>query len=338
MLHRVPEAVPQQRVGGLVEVPSLLRTLEVQPGGVLAAAGIAADALRDIEQRIPFSAATALLRESAVQARCPHFALLLGQRWTLAHFGALGELMRCSATVGEALARMAVYQQLNSDVGAMFLLQEGDTACIGYALYRATGPEASLVYDLAMAIAWNLLRELCGPRWAAAEVTFSRPEPADAAPYRQFFRVPLRFDRDHSAVHFSAPWLEAPLPGANPAACERLIESLESEEEGRLVPQVHRALRLLLLNGNSSGDELAQKLSLHRRTLNRRLRVHGTTFQKILDEVRFEVARQLLEYTNIPIGDIAAAVCYGEPSGFTHAFRRWSGVTPAAWRKRAQRH
>ncbi len=90
---------------------------------------------------------------------------------------------------------------------------------------------------------------------------------------------------------------------------------------------------MLLLAGKSSGDDLAQMLSLHRRTLSRRLRAQGTTFQKVLDEVRFEVACQLLEHTGAPIDQIATALCYADVSAFMHAFRRWSGTTPALWRK-----
>lgn len=94
---------------------------------------------------------------------------------------------------------------------------------------------------------------------------------------------------------------------------------------------------VLLLAGTSSGDELAQALSRHRRALSRRLRAQGTTFQKVLDEVRFEVARQLLERSRTPIDEVAVALCYGDVSAFMHAFRRWTGTAAAQWRKVADR-
>ncbi len=89
----------------------------------------------------------------------------------------------------------------------------------------------------------------------------------------------------------------------------------------------------MLINGRSTGDALAQALSLHRRTLNRRLREQGTTFQHILDDVRYEVARDLLSQTDLPIQEIASALCYSESSAFLHAFRRWSGTSPARFRE-----
>jgi AraC-like DNA-binding protein len=96
-----------------------------------------------------------------------------------------------------------------------------------------------------------------------------------------------------------------------------------------LVAQLRRALRILLLGGRSSGDEVAQVLSLHRRTLDRRLRAQSITFQQILDEVRFEAARQLLDATTMPLTDIAASLGYTESSAFSRAFQRWSGTAPS---------
>jgi len=322
-----------QRVGGLAEIPALLCELGVEPSNVLAKVMLAAEALAHIDNRIPFEAADRLLGECAAVTGCAHFGLLVGQRWGLAHFGALGELMRHSRTVGEALQSMAVFQHLNSDVGAVFLLEHEDTVSMGYALYRNYARHPDQVYDAALAITCNLLRELCGSRWEASEVSFSRPRPVDSSPYRRHFRAPLRFDREHSAVRFPARWQEERIPGADAQRRAALTAMLEAADNGgQLVSRLHRALRLLLLAGKSTGDDLAQTLSLHRRTLSRRLRSQGTTFQKVLDEVRFEMARQLLEHTLTPIDQIAAALCYSDVSAFAHAFRRWSGTTPGLWR------
>jgi AraC-like DNA-binding protein len=324
-----------QRVGGLVEVPGLLRAFGVQPAEVLSHVGLSTDALDHMDNRIAFATADALLGECVARTGCPHFGVLIGSRWGLAQFGALGELMRHSPTVGEALRSLAIYQRLNSDVGAVFVLEHEGTLSVGYALYRQPVRHPDQIYDVAMAITCNLLRELCGARWTASEVMFSRAAPLDQTPYRQHFRAPLRFDREHSAVRFAAHWQEQPIRGADPERRRALSAAFEATDSGQLILQLHRALRLLLLTGTSSGDALAQTLSMHRRTLNRRLRAQGTTFQKVLDEVRFEVARHLLEHTRSPIEEVAAALCYADVSAFMHAFRRWTGTTPAQWRKAA---
>ena len=93
--------------------------------------------------------------------------------------------------------------------------------------------------------------------------------------------------------------------------------------------------RLLLLDGRNSGDDVAQMLSMHRRTLNRRLKDHGTTFQHVLDEVRFSIARQYLANSDISLDDLAASLGYAGVSPFMRTFQRWTGTTPGRWRRAA---
>ena len=71
---------------------------------------------------------------------------------------------------------------------------------------------------------------------------------------------------------------------------------------------------------------------MHRRTLSRHLKSSGLGYRGITNEIRFEIARQLLEDTTMPLGEITAALGYSEASAFTRAFRRWSGQTPTTWR------
>jgi AraC-like DNA-binding protein len=71
---------------------------------------------------------------------------------------------------------------------------------------------------------------------------------------------------------------------------------------------------------------------MHRRTLNRRLRAQGTTLHRLVEETRFEIARQLVENTRIPLTEVAAILAYADASAFTRAFRRWTGTAPNRWR------
>ncbi len=81
---------------------------------------------------------------------------------------------------------------------------------------------------------------------------------------------------------------------------------------------------------------IAQALAIHRRTLNRRLSAEGTTFQKVLDQVRCAVAKELLGDSDISIAEIAALLKYADYVSFTRAFKRWTGASPGAWRKAAR--
>jgi AraC-like DNA-binding protein len=78
---------------------------------------------------------------------------------------------------------------------------------------------------------------------------------------------------------------------------------------------------------------IAQLFSMHRRTMSRHLRMEGLAFRQVANEVRFEIACELLENTDMALSQVAAALKYSELSAFTRAFRRWSGQSPSAWRR-----
>jgi AraC-like DNA-binding protein len=99
-----------------------------------------------------------------------------------------------------------------------------------------------------------------------------------------------------------------------------------------LIEGVRRVLQTELLKDTCSVAAIARLFSMHRRTLHRHLRMEGVAFRQVANEIRFEIACDLLANTEMTLGQIAAALRYSEPSAFTRAFRRWSGQTPSAWR------
>lgn len=96
---------------------------------------------------------------------------------------------------------------------------------------------------------------------------------------------------------------------------------------------VSRKLRAQVISSKTSLETIASELSMHPRTLNRRLQAEGKTFRELINEARFEVARQLLTGTKMGIADIGLVLGYAQPSGFTRAFLRWAGVAPSEWRE-----
>jgi AraC-like DNA-binding protein len=91
-------------------------------------------------------------------------------------------------------------------------------------------------------------------------------------------------------------------------------------------------LRRLLITQQCSVTQAAAQLCLHERTLNRRLREQGTSFRRKLDNIRYDLARYFLGETSMSLAKIAEALAYADATGFSRAFKRWSGVTPAQWR------
>jgi AraC-like DNA-binding protein len=86
------------------------------------------------------------------------------------------------------------------------------------------------------------------------------------------------------------------------------------------------------MTGECCREAVARRLNLHPRTLVRRLQESGTTYQILLDEMRAQTAKQLLHDTRSPVSRIAASLGYGDPTVFTRAFRRWTGLSPREFR------
>ena len=126
--------------------------------------------------------------------------------------------------------------------------------------------------------------------------------------------------------------------GADPQRLQLARKKALAIGDATLVERVHRTLRTLLLHGRSSGADVAQSLAMHRRTLQRRLRAEGTTFQQVLDRVRFAVAKDLLEDSTAAVIDISAALGYADDVSFIRAFRRWTSTTPGTWRESRPRY
>jgi AraC-like DNA-binding protein len=101
---------------------------------------------------------------------------------------------------------------------------------------------------------------------------------------------------------------------------------------GPLTEDLRRVLRTELLRESCSAAGIARLFSMHRRTLHRHLRIEGLAFRQVANEVRFEIACDLLQNTDMALSQVAAVLRYSELSAFTRAFRRWSGDTPSAWR------
>jgi AraC-like DNA-binding protein len=168
------------------------------------------------------------------------------------------------------------------------------------------------------------------------QLPFRRP--ADVEPLRRVLSAPLTFDADRLTVSFHASDLPEPIGTADPvlyAMMSERVASLESMLGAGVVERARDLLRRLVFLHDAGGSAVASRLGVSLRTLKRRLKDQGASLQGLRDEVRSEAARQLLEHTGKPAGEIAVILGYADASAFTRAFRRWhDGMTPTQWRAR----
>jgi hypothetical protein len=185
-----------QRVGALVHLPALLRELGADPGAVLADADLAPTALDHGDDTIPYASFGRLLALGAARGGCPHVGVLVGRLYRIDDLGAVGDLMRHSATVGDALRALAVHQQVNSGGGLAYLTERPGVAEFGYAIYQpgVAGAAADLRQRARGGRAFPARAVRTVVRADRGALPHVRP--ADVTPYRSHFHVVPRFDAE----------------------------------------------------------------------------------------------------------------------------------------------
>ena len=326
------------RVGPLMSIPAVVQELGVDPEPLFESYGLDPDRFDDPDLRIPYLAASRLIARCAEATGCEHFGLLVGQRAGPSMLGLPGFMLRVAPDVRTALRDLVHHLDLHDEGGVPFVETAGEISLLGYAIHQPGASAAAQIYDIAAAIAFNIMRTLCGRDWRATEVMLSRRAPRDPARYQRFFQAPLRFDAEQTAIAFSSRWLDQPLAGAD-ALLHRHLEAeaslMHARVDGGVTHGLRRLLRKTLGTQKLSIQLVARQLGMHERTLNRRLRAERTTFQRELGAVRYAAAQQLLDETAMTLAQVAAALEYADASAFSRAFKRWAGLTPAQWRARA---
>ena len=324
------------RVGPVAAIPALLQKHANEPAEqILAEVGLELGLFADPDNSISFVKLGQLLNLCVKRTGIAHFGLLVGQQTGPTSVGQLAELMVHAPNVGTALHSMILHVCLNDRGVVPTLTAEYGVAKLGSAVYIPMHEGIRQIADATLTIMCNLLRALCGEAWAPAEVRFSHTQPRNTKPYESFFQAPLVFEADENALVFPARWLQQPLPGADIKQHILTLKRLTTIEAGMGIDfdeQIYSILRPLIVSQTCSSEHLARMLSLHPRTLNRRLQDHGTSYREIVGKLRYEVAMQLLLDTNMPLIKISTILGYADASVFTRAFRRWSGVTPSTWR------
>ena len=323
------------RMGSALAIPDVLRSLGADPVKVLGELGYDLTLFDDAEKRISYAIRNRLLSHCAVRSGCPHFGLLVGQRNGLHTFGLLGLLMKHAPDVQTALGSLVRHSHLHVQGASVSLAVEGNAAVLTWQVHEPGMEAIDHIGDATLATLYNIMHELCGTDWRPTEVWFAHHRPADVGPFRRLFRVPLRFDCEQYALLFSAGFLRRRLPGIDEGLRRLLQSQIELLEERHLddfPEQVRSVLRTALLTGNARVDQVAALFGMHARTLHRHLDANGAGFQQLLDETRFEIARQMLEYSDMEIAQVSDSLGYAAPGAFTRAFRRWTGTTPVRWR------
>jgi AraC-like DNA-binding protein len=164
-------------------------------------------------------------------------------------------------------------------------------------------------------------------------IRFTHAEPSYRAEYDRIFGVPLFFNSHMNAMLIDEAILSMKLPRTNPYLSEvltdradELLKNLEMSKTTR--GRVEALLIPMLHTGEATVEMIASKLGLSRQTLFRKLKAEGVTFERVLDELRHQLALYYLNGKKVPVNQTAYLVGFSEPAAFSRAFKRWTGSSP----------
>lgn len=306
---------------------------------LLARAGIDPAHLDDQDNRIPFANYVKLMRAAKELTNDPALPLHYGEIDDLADISIVGLIAQASETMLDAMHQMNRFRGLVIEVDA-----DGDR----FKLEREGGmiwlvDTRRNPHDFTELTESTFSRMACGARRFAQasllkEVRVTHKAPAYRAEYDRIFKVPVRFESDKNALGLDQAWLTTKLAaqpryvfGILSDHAQTLLKKLQNSKtmrgrvESLLMPHLH--------TGDVSMDKIAETMAMSRQTLFRKLKDEGTTFERVLDELRHNMALHYLSGKKVSINETAYLVGFSEAAAFSRAFKRWTGKSPSEMRK-----
>jgi AraC-like DNA-binding protein len=311
--------------------------LGADPKAIAEVAGISADALGDPNARIPHDQVAVVWEQAARATGNDAIGITIAELNQRSRANALTFAVVTSPTLAHGFACISRYVHLIHDAVLLEVSIEGELA-------RATWKVAPGVrahrHGVEFALAQVALTCFDDSALPLREVTFRHTAPAATGAHERVFRTTPRFDADADALIFDRELLDRPLAQRDPALHTHLVRHLEQrmlelDAEQSLRARAKKLVISQLPSGVPDIDEIARRLKLGGRTLQRKLREEGTSLQEVVNDVRRETAILYLRDATLSLGEVAFLLGYTEQGNFHRAFKRWTGMTPAQARRGA---
>jgi AraC-like DNA-binding protein len=320
-----------------VLIVAYLRDQGIGAEQLLEGSGITTADLEGLQRLIAPSQEQEVFANAARLAQRPALGLELGQRARITMYGLAGYAMLSAPTLNEALAIATSFPEL---VGSYFEVQvecAGSQAWLRPGGYREQAELLPFNTEVCLSALKVLCSDLLGLHVPVLELQLQYPEPPSSAVfYQQAFGCRTTFNCKHSGFAISASWLDKPLPLANPVTHKEMLEHCQRRNAeiaaSRAWLEKVRALIAERMDMPPSMEELARAMNCSVSSLRRRLAKHQTSYQQLLDDLRFGRAKELLQ-GDLPLYRIAEELGFSETAALRHAFQRWSGQPPSHFRR-----
>jgi AraC-like DNA-binding protein len=325
-------------VAKLAVIVDALAVEGISPADALEGVRLSKEAIASPATRVSLNQVIECYRNADRLSRDPYFAYNAGLRLHVSAYGMYGFAILSSMSYRQTMQFAMQYHQLATPLTTIDFSERdgyGGWTITPLPNVRVDARLYKFLVEMQFGIFLSLHRDIMGPSFAARELHVTYGPPADAPKYLGIGSLVL-FGQSENRFLFDAAWLDGTPNLGNEITystvvglCDGLME--EFRLHIGLIGKVRQALMTKLMRATSF-DDIANSLNMSPRTLRRRLREENTSFRKLVDELRMDMAIKYLRDTNLTVEDIAEALGFSDAANFRHAFRRWTKAAPHDFR------
>ena len=301
-------------------------------------AGLAPSQMVDGHARVSWQEYCRVIRAALESSGDPALGLHMGERASTSWFDVLGTLATQSTTLRDALQTCARYSRLATDGPRLDLIEEDERAVVKLSRLSGESPETRFVAEFSTsALFIHLVRRFVGIQSQPRRVYFAHTAPAHHAEYTRIFGGAERFAHAFTGVELERAWLDREQLHHSPELQELLRSRAEFllsklDRDATASDRVRRWLASQSLLHKPSMDRIARDLGMSGRSLRRRLTEEGVQYSVLLEDARATSAKRMLEDPGCSVQEAAYALGFSTQTAFARAFKRWTGLSPSAYR------
>lgn len=318
----MPGFIRSASLAGFAEVA---RRHGLDPPRVLREFALPRHCLEEPDVMVPIESVRALLESAAERTGVESFGLQMAEARRAGSLGPLGLLVREQPTLRHAVEALAQYARALNEALFLTLEETGDVVVIREELIIGGSGPVRQSTELAIAVAFSMLRAFLGPDWKPRRICFAHDAPADRSAHERIFGRNVEFGHDFNGIVCARSDLDVPNPGADPAMAQyarKLLESSASDKEASVAGDVRRLVVMNLGEGRCTIEHVAHSLGVDRRTVHRHLVAEHTSFSAIVDDVRREFALRYMKDRRRSLAEVSSLLGFAAPSGFSRWYKR----------------
>lgn len=266
----------------------------------------------------------------------PNIGLLLAPSMDVAHYGSFGRYITEAGTLGEAIARSVRALQYHSTFDRLIATTTPQEVSLSYKSALAGTEGYGPIACAAAAELLSLFRAYLPRYWHPLRIELDIPTPRHTSHFEDVFQCPVIFNTPAVAVVAERHRLMSPSKQSpwSIVTISDVARDRPGGAPGGLLDIAIAQIRVRLLTGDVSIEDVAQTMDTSVRTLQRELQQAGTDFRSLTSAVRIQRAMELLQDGSVSITSISEDLGYSSPTGFSRAFRKATGFGPREYRAR----